>query len=108
MPPIEALQAPVSLRKHKWGQKQTAWQEAMTKSLASEASAPVANCFQELEKVKQVALDCALEVLRTTGGKLCVIPNHSRETRQLRIKARHNLLKAVRLEIRARQNNGSG
>jgi hypothetical protein len=103
MPPLEALRAPVRLRMHRFKMKRTAWQEAVTKSLASELLTPVANSFQELERVQRVALDRARELLGTTGGTLRVLPNHSRETRQL--KARLNLLKVVRREIRARQNN---
>jgi hypothetical protein len=100
MPPLEALRAPVRLRMHRFKMKLTVWQEAVTKSLASEPQAPVTNYFQELEKVQRVALDCAREILGTTGGTLRVLPNYSRETRQL--KARLNLLKVVRREIRAR------
>ncbi len=105
IPPLEALRAPVRLLMHRFKMKLSAWQEAVTRSLAFKPQAPVTNYFQELEKVKQVALDCTREVLGTTGGTLCILPNYSRETRQL--KARLNILKVVLREIKARKNNGS-
>jgi hypothetical protein len=75
MPPLEALRAPVRLRMHRFKMKRTVWQEAVTKSLASEPQAPVANSCQELERVQRVALDCARELLGTTEGTLRVLPN---------------------------------
>ncbi len=105
LPPLEALRAPVRLWMHRFKMKRTVWQEPVTKSLTSKPQAPLTKDFQELEKAKRVALDCAREVLGTTGGTLSVLPNHSRETRQL--KARLNLLKVVRREIKARQKNSS-
>ncbi len=78
MPPLEALRAPVRLRMHRFKIKRTVWQEAVTKSLASEPLAPVANSFQELERVQRVALDCARELLGTTGGTLRGRPDSSK------------------------------
>jgi hypothetical protein len=72
MPPLEALRAPVRLRMHRFKMKRTVWQEAVTKTLASEPQAPVVNSFQELERVQRVALDCARELFGTTGGTLRV------------------------------------
>ncbi len=77
----------------------------MKRSLA--LLAPEPDQFKELERVKQIALDCARTVLGTTGGKvLRIIPHHSKEV--WRLKARLTLLKVVRREIRSRKEQGRG
>ncbi len=67
MPPLEALRSPIRLKMEIWSEKRTEWHDAVNKSLALLATEP--DCFQELERVKQIALDCARTVLGTTGGK---------------------------------------
>jgi ribonuclease HI len=105
MPPLEALRSPIRLKMDRWSEKRTEWQDAVNKSLALLATEP--DCFQELERVKQIALDCARTVLGTTGGKgLRIIPHHSKEAR--RLKARLTLLRVVRREVHARKEQGSG
>ena len=105
MPPLEALRSPNRLKMDRWSEKRTEWQDAVNKSLALLATEP--DCFQELERVKQIALDCARTVLGTTGGKgLRIIPHHSKEAR--RLKARLTLLRVVRREVHARKEQGSG
>ena len=104
MPPLEALRAPVRIKMRQWSEKRSEWQGAVTRSLA--LSAPETDRFEELERVKRIALDCARTVLGTTGGNLLrIIPHHSQEAR--RLKARLTLLRVVRREVHARKEQGS-
>ena len=105
MPPLEALRAPIRLKMRQWPEKRSEWQDAVKRSLV--LLTPEPDQFKELERVKQIALDCARTVLGTTGGKvLRIIPHHSKEVR--RLKARLTLLKVVRREIYSRKEQGRG
>jgi hypothetical protein len=49
-----------------WGQKNAEWKETVTRSLAM--SAAEADKFMELERSKQIALDCARSVWAPPEG----------------------------------------
>ncbi len=64
------------------------------------------NRFRELDHAKYIALDCALSVLGTTGGKIGrLIPHHSEAVK--RLKARLTLLKVACREIQLRKELGN-
>ena len=100
MPALEALWAPVRLKMRKFLQKVLEYQATVDQQLSRQDSAREQEPFQEWERVKQIALDCASAVLGTTGGKLSrIIPQRSQEERQL--KARLTLCGENCMRLRA-------
>ena len=53
MPPLEPLRRPVRLKMQKFAEKRTEWQAAVTRPVGTGIG------FTELERVKQIVLDCA-------------------------------------------------
>ena len=99
MLPLEALMRPVWLNMRTWKSKAVDWQEAVSARIEQSEDG---DCFERLDRLKDVADSPATAILGVTGGRMTSFnPLHSPHL--VRLLARLCLLKAARRDIYARQ-----